>query len=92
MMTLRWESFTWPYVAVEIFLTDRRSAFLAFPDRRTAREAAARIAASRPGVMLMDRRRKLEAGPAAHSSTFPRSAINSQAFFVGLVGWLGWLQ
>ena len=52
-------------VAVEIFLADRRSAFLAFPDRRTAREAAARIAASRPGITLMDRRRKLEAAARA---------------------------
>jgi hypothetical protein len=52
-------------VAVEIFLTDRRSAFLAFSDRRAAREVAARIAASRPGVTLMDRRRKLEAAARA---------------------------
>ena len=47
-------------VAVEMFLTDRRSAFLAFPDRRVAQEVAARIAASRAGITLMDRRRKLE--------------------------------
>ena len=53
------------HVAVEIFLSDRTSAFLAFADRKTARDAAARIAACKPGITLMDRRRKLEAAARA---------------------------
>ncbi|EEH54935.1 uncharacterized protein MICPUCDRAFT_902, partial [Micromonas pusilla CCMP1545] len=53
------------HVAIEIFLTDRRSVFLAFQDRRTMREAAARVAACKPGAVVMDRRRKLEAASRA---------------------------
>ena len=53
------------HVAVEIFLIDRRSAFLAFQDKRSARDAAMRIATCRPGITLMDRRRKLAAAQRA---------------------------
>ena len=53
------------HVAVEIFLIDRRSAFLAFQDKRSARDAATRIATCRPGITLMDRRRKLAAASRA---------------------------
>ena len=53
------------HVAIEIFLIDRRSAFLAFQDKRSARDAAMRIATCRPGITLMDRRRKLAAAQRA---------------------------
>ena len=67
-------------VAVEMFLTDRRSAFLAFPDRRTAQEVAARISASRAGITLMDRRRKLEAG------AYTRPLLSNLSAFCGIGG------
>ena len=54
------------HVAIEIFLIDRRSAFLAFQDKRSARDAAMRIATCRPGITLMDRRRKLAAAQRSH--------------------------
>jgi hypothetical protein len=59
------------HVAVEIFLIDRRSAFLAFQDKRSARDAATRIATCRPGITLMDRRRKLAGGVARAGAMVP---------------------
>ena len=49
------------HVAVELFLSDGRSVFLAFPDKKTARDAASKIAGSRFDIALFDRKKKLEA-------------------------------
>ena len=49
------------HVAVELFLSDGRSVFLAFPDKKTARDAASKIAGSRADIALFDRKKKLEA-------------------------------
>lgn len=46
--------------ALELFLDDRSSAFLALPDRTAAVRAAAAIVRVRPGLPLLDKRRKAE--------------------------------
>ena len=53
------------HVAVELFLSDGRSVFLAFSDTKTARDAASKIAGSRAEIALFDRKKKLEAARTA---------------------------
>jgi hypothetical protein len=53
------------HVAVELYLSDGRSVFLAFLDKKTARDAASKIAASRADIALFDRKKKLEAAKLA---------------------------
>ena len=53
------------HVAVELYLSDGRSVFLAFLDKKTARDAASKIAASRADITLFDRKKKLEAAKLA---------------------------
>jgi hypothetical protein len=51
--------------ALELFLDDRSSAFLALPTRADAIRAAAALVRARPGLPLLDRRRKVEAAARA---------------------------
>ena len=51
--------------ALELFLDDRASAFLALPNRTAAVRAAAAIIRVRPGLPLLDKRRKAEAAARA---------------------------
>ena len=50
---------------MELYLSDGRSVFLAFLDKKTARDAASKIAASRADIALFDRKKKLEAAKLA---------------------------
>ena len=51
--------------ALELFFDDRSSAFLALPSRAAAIRAAATLVRVRPGLPLLDRRRKTEAAASA---------------------------
>ena len=51
--------------ALELFLDDRASAFLALPNRAAAVRAASTIIRVRPGLPLLDKRRKAEAAARA---------------------------
>ena len=61
------------HVAVELFLSDGRSVFLAFADKKTARDAASKIAGSRADIALFDRKKKLEAARVAQERWRARS-------------------